>query len=143
MADEVTLVADPSNPFFFMYFQSSTEQSPDIAEMTGPRSTATTTGMINEQVPVIWETDVFLGQRQPPEGYTVYRYANGSDYSGYMRNGQPNGYGVMRGAVISYIGIWEDGIMVEGLMVDAVRASEFQIPWASPCPTDQRSPDPQ
>ena len=99
--------------------------------------------MIDEQVPVVWETDVFLGTRQPPNGYTVFRYANGSDYSGYMRDGTPHGYGVMRGPVVSYVGIWDDGVMVEGLMVDAVRASEFRIPWATASPAGQRSPDPQ
>jgi hypothetical protein len=98
---------------------------------------------IDEQVPVIWEVDVFLGTQQPPQGYVNYRYSDGRDYSGYMSHGTPHGYGVMRGPVISYIGIWEDGTMVEGIMVDAVRASEFRIPWEPPPQEETRSPDPQ
>jgi hypothetical protein len=99
--------------------------------------------MLDEQVPVTWEVDVFMGQVQPPQGYVNFRYADGRDYSGYMVNGCPDGYGVMRGPVISYVGIWRDGIFNEGLMIDAVRASEFRIPWAPPSPESPRAPDPQ
>lgn len=98
--------------------------------------------MIDEQVPVHWEVDVFLGG-EVPQGYVNYRYANGQDYSGYFMHGRPNGYGVMRGPIISYIGIWDDGVMVEGIMVDAVRGIEFRIPWAPPPPAESRAPDPQ
>jgi hypothetical protein len=99
--------------------------------------------MIDEQVPVIWEVDVFLGNTQPPQGYVNFRYSDGRDFSGYMVNGTPHGYGVMRGPIISYVGIWDDGIMVEGIMVDAVRASEFRIPWEQSPATSSRAPDPQ
>lgn len=103
----------------------------------------TATGMIDEQVPTYWETEVFLGRRSPPQGYVVFRYANGNDYSGYMENGIPNGYGVMRGPVITYIGLWDRGSMVEGIMVDTVRGAEFHIPWEGSSPELQRPPDPQ
>ena len=99
--------------------------------------------MIPEQVTVVWEVDVFMGQREPPEGYVVFRYSDGRDYSGYMRDGVPEGYGVMRGPVLSYIGIWRGGTMIEGLMVDTVRSTEFHIPWAPTSPEEERSPDPQ
>lgn len=118
----------------------SAEHRLDITARTGVSKTAT--GMINEQVRVIWEVDVFMGAPQP-EGYVVFRYADGRDYSGYMVNGVPSGFGVMRGSIVSYIGIWEHGIMVEGIMVDAVRATEFRIPWVPLPPIDERSPDPQ
>lgn len=99
--------------------------------------------MIDEQVPTIWEVDVFMGRQAPPQGYVNFRFADGRDYSGYMLQGEPSGYGVMRGPVISYIGIWESGTMVEGIMVDAVRATEFRIPWEPPPPAPTRAPDPQ
>jgi hypothetical protein len=99
--------------------------------------------MIDEQVPVIWEVDVFMGSQAPPQGYVNFRYANGNDYSGYMLHGRPSGFGVMRGSVLSYIGVWDDGIFVEGTMVDAVRASEFRIPFQTPAIESARAPDPQ
>lgn len=99
--------------------------------------------MIDEQVPVIWEVDVFMGQRDPPNGYVNFRYSDGRDYSGYMVHGTPQGFGVMRGPVISYVGIFDEGTLVEGIMIDAVRASEFRIPWVSPAPEAERSPGPQ
>lgn len=98
--------------------------------------------MIDEQVNVVWEVDVFLGREDPPQGYKVFRLANGNDYSGYLRDGMPNGYGVMRGPVVSYIGTWDNGVMVNGIMVDVVRGVEFPIPWAPMPPTRQGSPDP-
>lgn len=99
--------------------------------------------MIDEQVPVIWEVDVFMGQREAPNGYVNFRYSDGRDYSGYMIHGTPQGFGVMRGPVISYVGIFDDGILVEGTMIDAVRASQFRIPWEPPARESGRSPDPQ
>ena len=99
--------------------------------------------MIDEQVPVIWEVDVFMGSQAPPEGYVNFRFASGRDYSGYMVQGVPHGFGVMRGSILSFIGIWDNGIFVEGTMVDAVRATEFRIPFQTPPPEDSRAPDPQ
>lgn len=99
--------------------------------------------MIDEQVRVIWEVDVFMGQTEPPNGYVNYRYSDGRDYSGYMRDGRPHGYGVLRGKILSYIGIFEEGFMVEGLMVDTVRGTEFHIPWTPPPLEESRAPDPQ
>lgn len=110
-------------------------------EVTGVTMTAT--GMIDEQVPTYWESEVFLGRRSPPQGYVVFRYANGNDYSGYMVDGIPQGYGIMRGRVISYIGFWEDGRMTLGIMVDTVRGAEFEIPVVRSSPEQQRPPDPQ
>lgn len=116
------------------------EQRESTSLITGFKRIAS---MIDEQVPVIWEVDVFMGSQAPPQGYVNFRYADGRDYSGYFMHGRPNGYGVMRGPILSYIGIWEDGIFVEGIMVDAVRATEFRIPFQTPSPEDSRAPDPQ
>lgn len=107
---------------------------------TGPKRTA---GMIDEQVPVIWEADVFMGSQAAPQGYVNFRYADGRDYSGYMMHGRPDGFGVMRGRVLSYIGIWRDGLFVEGTMVDAVQATEFRIPFQTPPVESRGAPDPQ
>ena len=137
----VILVTEPSNPFLFMYAQSSTEQRLLTKEVTGSRMTAT--GMINEQVPTVWETEVFLGTARPPQGYVVYRYANGTDYSGYMVHGIREGYGVLRGPVISYIGLWRNDHIAEGIMVDTVRGAEFQLPLGGSSREPQRPPDPQ
>jgi hypothetical protein len=99
--------------------------------------------MIDEQVPVIWEVDVFRGRQELPNGYVVFRYADGRDYSGYMVQGIPQGFGVMRGPILSWVGIFDDGNMVEGIMIDAVRATRFDIPWVQPPAESERSPDPQ
>jgi hypothetical protein len=115
--------------------KESTNRVTGFSRIAGP--------MIDEQVPVIWEIDVFMGRQTAPQGYVNFRYADGRDYSGYMMHGRPSGYGVMRGPVISYIGIWEDGVLVEGIMADAVRASEFRIPFQTETPEHPRAPDPQ
>jgi hypothetical protein len=60
-----------------------------------------------------------------------------------MVQGVPQGFGVMRGKVISYVGIFDDGFLSEGIMVDAVRAVKFDIPWERLPPESGRSPDPQ
>jgi hypothetical protein len=108
----------------------------------GANKTPRTT-MIDEQVLVVWECDVFLGQTEPPNGYVNYRYSDGRDYSGYMRDGRPHGYGLLRGKILSYIGVFEDGYMTEGIMVDTVRGTEFHIPWTPPAQPEQGAPDPQ
>lgn len=141
MALLVMLVTDSVSPLFLMYDQLSMQQRLSTSEDTVVMEIAT--GMIDEQVKIVWEVDVFLGREDPPQGYKVFRLANGRDYSGYLRDGVPNGYGVMRGPIVSYIGSWEDGIMVQGIMVDAVRGTEFRIPWVPIPPTHQGSPDPQ
>jgi len=99
--------------------------------------------MIPEQVPVVWEVDVFMGATEPPNGYVNFRFADGRDYSGYMVQGRPQGFGVLRGQVISYVGIFDEGHLTEGIMVDAVRATRFDIPWVPSPLGDERSPDPQ
>jgi len=116
------------------------EQSESTNRVTGLKRRA---GMIDEQVPVIWEVDVFMGSQQPPQGYVNFRYADGRDYSGYMLNGRPDGFGVMRGKVLSYVGIWSDGFFEEGTMVDAVRATEFRIPFQTLDEESRGAPDPQ
>lgn len=95
------------------------------------------TGMADEEIPVVWEVSVFMGRQERPNGYVVYRYANGNDYSGYMVDGKPHSYGVMRGPVLTYAGYWDSGTFVEGLMIDAVRGTRFDIPWAPPSPQPQ------
>lgn len=94
-------------------------------------------------IPEIWEVDVILGQVQPPSEYVNFRYSNGSDYSGYMINGQRNGYGILRGRILSYIGLWEDDVLTQGVMIDTVRGTEFDIhPELFP-QESSRAPDPQ
>jgi len=88
--------------------------------------------MIDEQVPVIWEIDVFMERKDPPSGYVNFRYRDGRDYSGYMMYGIRQGFGVLRCPVVSYVGIFEDDHLVEGVIVDAVRATQFRIPLVQP-----------
>lgn len=128
--------------FFLCAYAGSTEQRRETASRTGVSKTPITT-MLPEQVPVVWEVDVFMGTTAPPNGYVNFRYSDGRDYSGYMVQGVPQGFGVMRGKVLSYVGIFDDGFLSEGIMVDAVRAVKFDIPWATPPPESGRSPDPQ
>lgn len=104
--------------------------------MAGDNSTATT-GMADEEVPVVLEISVFMGRQEPPNGYVVYRYANGSDYSGYMLEGVPHGYGILRGRILTYAGEWEWGVFAEGIMIDAVRGLQFGIPRAPQSPQYQ------
>jgi hypothetical protein len=77
--------------------------------------------------PTIWETDVCLGTQQAPNGHCVYRYSNDCDYSGYMRNGKPDGYGVMRGPRYCYAGNWQEGLLVDGVMFDTLLALQYHI----------------
>jgi hypothetical protein len=97
--------------------------------------------MIDEQVPVVWEIEVFLGKKSAPTGYTVYRYANGYDFSGSMESGQPHGFGVMRGPILTYIGTWQMGQFVKGIMVDAAMGAQFHIPLESVGPLDPQQND--
>lgn len=90
-----------------------------------------TIGMIDEQVPVVWEIEVFLGKKSAPTGYTVYRYANGYDFSGSMESGKPHGFGVMRGPILTYVGTWQMGQFVKGIMIDAAMGAQFHIPLES------------
>lgn len=84
-----------------------------------------------------------MGQREAPNEYVNFRYVNGSDYSGYMMDGKRNGYGILRGRILSYIGLWEDDVLTQGVMIDTVRGTEFEIqPEVFPR-EDPRSPDPQ
>lgn len=126
VAFDVTFEMRQSNPRFFVYCQLSTEHNPEITEMTGPSVMAT--GMLEEQVAAIWEVDVFMQKVPKPQGYVVFRYANGRDFSGYMVDGVPNGYGVLRGPILTHIGEWENGQLIKGIMIDAVRGWQFDIP---------------
>lgn len=107
--------------------------------MAGDNNTQTT-GMTDEEVPVVHEISVFMERQAKPNGYVVYRYANGNDYSGYMVDGLPHGHGILRGPVLTYVGYWDSGTFVQGLMIDAVRGSQFDIPWAPPSPRPQGPP---
>lgn len=89
-------------------------------------------------VPRIWE-----GWNEPANGYVNYHYQDGSDYSGYMINSLRNGYGILRRAILTYIGLWEDDMIMQGVMIDAVRATEFQIGPAEYPQEWSRAPDPQ
>lgn len=92
---------------------------------------------------MVWEVDVFMGAKEPPNGYVNFRFSDGRDYSGYMVQGVPQGFGVLRGHVLSYVGIFDGGHLSEGIMIDAVRAAQFDIPWVQLPPEAERSPDPQ
>lgn len=91
----------------------------------------------------IWEADVIMGTREPPSEYVNFHYVDGSDYSGYMLEGKKNGYGLLRGQFLSYVGLWEDDIMTQGIMIDTVRALEYDI-LPERAPQESSSPpDPQ
>lgn len=130
------------HPFFLMYCQLSTVQRLEIRAMAGDNNMATT-GMADEEIPVVYEISVFMERQQRPNGYVVYRFANGSDYSGYMEDGLPHGYGVLRQAVITYIGNWQYGVFAQGIMIDVVRGTRFDIPWVPPSPVSEGPRDPQ
>lgn len=53
-------------------------------------------------------------------GYASVDYPNDRRYSGHLRNGKPDGYGLLVGKVESQQGIWENGELMDGIVTDYV-----------------------
>lgn len=51
-------------------------------------------------------------------GYATVDYPNKRRYSGHLRNGRPDGYGLLVGEVESQQGIWVNGDLIDGVVTN-------------------------
>lgn len=61
-------------------------------------------------------------------GRVIYRYRDGLMYSGMMNNSRPHGYGVMLGELWCHEGVWENGVLIRGTMINIATGLKINIP---------------
>lgn len=81
----------------------------------------------NNNTPVIYETDLFMGSILPPNGHIILRYMDGRNYTGTVTNGIPNGFGIQTGYYWIYEGRWLNGILICGTMTHIYTKQRFII----------------
>jgi hypothetical protein len=84
--------------------------------------------MIDEDIPVIYEVDIFMGAITPPNGYCVFKFSNGDDYSGFLKDGVPHGQGAKRTKQWIYIGEWKEGTLNKGKMLKILNGVILNFP---------------
>lgn len=84
--------------------------------------------MNDDDIGVVYEVDVFMGAVSPPTGYFVFKFANGDDYSGFLREGIPHGQGAKRTKQWIYIGEWKEGQLTRGKMLKIINGVMLTVP---------------
>lgn len=84
--------------------------------------------MNDDDIGVVYEVDIFMGAVAPPTGYFVFKFANGDDYSGFLKEGVPHGQGAKRTKQWIYIGEWKEGHLNKGKMLKIINGIMLTVP---------------